>query len=109
MLRALLLLASVRRSLFASEERRREYVRLCMEGITNILETGQGLSDQSNYHEFCKLLGRMKTNNQLSELVETDGFEKWLVLTTNFTLESFKQWKVRRLRRCPTHTPLPTA
>jgi hypothetical protein len=30
----------------------------------------QGLSDHhDNYHEFCRLLGRLKSNYQLSELV----------------------------------------
>ena len=28
-----------------------------------------GLTAHANYHEFCKLLGRLKTNYQLSELV----------------------------------------
>ena len=28
-----------------------------------------GLAHHNNYHEFCRLLGRLKTNYQLSELV----------------------------------------
>lgn len=32
----------------------------------------QGLGEHSNYHEFCRLLGRLKTNYQLSELVRLD-------------------------------------
>lgn len=35
-----------------------------------------GLSDHDNYHEFCKLLGRLKTNYQLSELVSVDNYGK---------------------------------
>jgi len=31
--------------------------------------TKQGLMEHDNYHEFCRLLGRLKTNYQLSELV----------------------------------------
>ena len=30
-----------------------------------------GLSEHDNYHEFCRLLGRLKTNYQLSELVSS--------------------------------------
>lgn len=31
--------------------------------------TKRGLAEHENYHEFCRLLGRLKTNYQLSELV----------------------------------------
>ena len=31
--------------------------------------TKSGLVEHDNYHEFCRLLGRLKTNYQLSELV----------------------------------------
>jgi hypothetical protein len=40
--------------------------------ITNrdILRSQAGLAEHhDNYHEFCRLLGRLKTNYQLSELV----------------------------------------
>jgi hypothetical protein len=39
----------------------------------DILLSGTGLAQHhDNYHEFCKLLGRLKTNYQLSELVSID-------------------------------------
>ena len=62
-------LASVRRSLFTGEEERSKFLNELVTGTTQIMSSQQGLSLHSNYHEFCRLLGRLKTNYQLAELV----------------------------------------
>ena len=38
-----------------------------------------GGGEHDNYHEFCRLLGRLKTNYQLSELVsgEPTNCQSW--------------------------------
>ena len=64
-----------------------------MEGIYKIMNTKHGLDDESNYHEFCRLLGRLKASYQLSELVKTPHFAEWLQLAGNFTVLSFKGWE----------------
>lgn len=48
---------------------------------------------QENYHEFCRLLGRLKANYQLCELVRTEGFVEWCDLAAAFTVKSFQQWQ----------------
>jgi hypothetical protein len=48
---------------------------------------------QENYHEFCRLLGRLKANYQLCELVRTEGFSEWCDLAAAFTVKSFQQWQ----------------
>lgn len=35
----------------------------------------QELSDPNNYHEFCRLLARLKSNYQLGELVMVDNYQ----------------------------------
>lgn len=62
-------LASVRRSLFSNEVERAKFLNQLARGTREILRTQQGLAEHANYHEFCRLLGRLKTNYQLSELV----------------------------------------
>lgn len=62
-------LASVRRSLFTGEAERSAFLNRLVTGTRDVLRSNQGLSEHSNYHEFCRLLGRLKTNYQLSELV----------------------------------------
>jgi len=62
-------LASVRRSLFTNETERAKFLNHLAGGTLELLRTQQGLADHANYHEFCRLLGRLKTNYQLSELV----------------------------------------
>lgn len=51
-----------------------EFLTLLVGGTHDILRSQQGLGDHVNYHEFCRLLGRLKTNYQLSELVRGTGF-----------------------------------
>ena len=68
-LRAQVRLASVRRSLFTNEAERAKFLNHLAGGTLELLRTQQGLADHANYHEFCRLLGRLKTNYQLSELV----------------------------------------
>lgn len=38
-------------------------------GTRDLLRAQAGLAHHPNYHEFCRLLGRLKANYQLSELV----------------------------------------
>ena len=62
-------LASVRRSLFTSEAERTQFLHHLVTGTRDVLRAQQGLAEHDNYHEFCRLLGRLKHNYQLSELV----------------------------------------
>ncbi len=64
-------LASVRRSLFVSDAERSAFLNALVAGTRDILRAQRGLSEHANYHEFCRLLGRLKTNYQLSELART--------------------------------------
>ncbi|XP_026676382.1 exportin-7-like [Diaphorina citri] len=63
-LACLVQIASVRRSLFSNAERARFLTQL-VNGVKQILQNPQGLSDANNYHEFCRLLARLKSNYQL--------------------------------------------
>lgn len=92
-LECLMLLASVRRSLFSPDTERMKFLGFLMTGVRNIITNQQGLSDQQNYHEFCRLLAKCKTNYQLSELIKTDGYVQWLQLVTDFTIKSLNQWQ----------------
>ena len=56
--------------------------------IQRILEGQHGLSEASNYHEFCRLLSRLKSNYQLSELMKTENFTEWLGYVAKFPMNS---------------------
>ena len=64
----------MRRSLFTNEAERANFLNHLASGTRELLKTQQGLAEHSNYHEFCRLLGRLKTNYQLSELVSKRPF-----------------------------------
>ena len=62
----------MRRSLFTDEGSRSRFLAQLVSGSQEILQGGHGIAEHANYHEFCRLLGRLKTNYQLSELVGAD-------------------------------------
>lgn len=92
-LQTLVQLSSVRRSLFASEKERTVFLQALMSGIQVIMQSKQGLADEDNYHQFCRLLGRLKASYQLSELVKTTHFIEWLQLSGEFTVQSLQNWR----------------
>lgn len=92
-LQALVQFSSVRRSLFSSEKERTVFLQALMTGIHEIMSSGVGLTDPDNYHEFCRLLGRLKASYQLSELVKTNNFMEWLKLAGDFTIRSLQMWE----------------
>lgn len=90
-LSCLVQIASVRRSLFSNTERAKFLLQL-VTGVKYILEHPQGLSDPGCYHEFCRLLARLKANYQLSELVKVEGYPETIELITKFTVTSLQMW-----------------
>ncbi|KAM7472621.1 hypothetical protein LguiA_010804 [Lonicera macranthoides] len=92
-LECLVRLASVRRSLFTNDVTRSKFLAHLMTGTKEILQTGQGLADHDNYHEYCRLLGRFRVNYQLSELVNVEGYSDWIRLVAEFTSKSLQSWQ----------------
>ncbi|GAB2277715.1 hypothetical protein Dimus_012418 [Dionaea muscipula] len=92
-LECLVRLASIRRSLFTNDASRSKFLAHLMTGTKEILQSGQGLAQHENYHEFCRLLGRFRVNYQLSELVNVEGYSDWIHLVAEFTLKSLQSWQ----------------
>lgn len=93
-LECLVLFISVRRSVFTSESNRRTFLINIMGGVCNIMRHEIGLSDQDCYHQFCRLLGKLKANYQLSDLVRTAGYTEWIKLASDFAIRSFRQMHI---------------
>lgn len=91
-LECLVRLASVRRSLFSSETERVAFLSRLVGATRDILREQVGLQHHANYHEFCRLLGRLKTNYQLSELVGLSSYTEWVQLVADFTVSSLNSW-----------------
>jgi exportin-7 len=91
-LSCLVQLASVRRSLFSNLERS-QYLEQLTKGIKDILEMPQCLSDPVCYHEFCRLLVRLKSNYQLAELMKLEHYPQFLQLIAKFTISSLQSWQ----------------
>ncbi|XP_023340889.1 exportin-7 [Eurytemora carolleeae] len=91
-LACLVQIASVRRSLFNNAERGK-FLNQLVAGVRKILLNPQELSDTNNYHEFCRLLARLKSNYQLGELVTVDNYPECIQLMAKFTVESLQMWQ----------------
>ena len=87
-LECLVRLASVRRSLFASDAERGVFLAALVGGTRGLLAGRVGLDAHASYHELCRLLGRLKTNYQLSELVASPGYGDWVGRVADFTTSS---------------------
>lgn len=90
---AIILLSSVRRSLFQTDKDRAAFLSRLIGGIREMLKNRTGLNHQDNYHQFCRLLGRLKANYQLNELVRTEGYIEWLEQASAFTKQSIENWQ----------------
>lgn len=92
-LACLVQIASVRRSLFSNAERSKFLTHL-VNGVKHILQNAtQGLADPGNYHEFCRLLARLKSNYQLGELVMVENYPEAIGLIAKFTVQSLQMWQ----------------
>uniref|UniRef100_A0A2K6GE94 Exportin 7 n=1 Tax=Propithecus coquereli TaxID=379532 RepID=A0A2K6GE94_PROCO len=108
-LSCLVQIASVRRSLFNNAERAK-FLSHLVDGVKRILENPQSLSDPNNYHEFCRLLARLKSNYQLGELVKVENYPEVIRLIANFTVTSLQVSEYtsgHRLILGQRHLPLP--
>ena len=59
----------------------------CLCDFTKFFPFFLGLTDPNNYHEFCRLLARLKSNYQLGELVMVDQYPESIQLMAKFTVE----------------------
>ena len=91
-LECLVRLASVRRSLFGSDAARARFLGALVSGSAALLRARAGLEQHANYHALCRLLCRLKTNYQLSELVAAEGYADWIALVADFTVSSLRAW-----------------
>ncbi|CAJ0572530.1 unnamed protein product, partial [Mesorhabditis spiculigera] len=81
-------LASIRRTIFNGNERQ-TYLRELVVAIKEIIENSAKLN-QGAFHEFCRLVSRLKTNFQLCEMLKFDEYESMLRLLVEFTIASLK-------------------
>ncbi|TPX35726.1 hypothetical protein SmJEL517_g01976 [Synchytrium microbalum] len=83
------MLSSTRRSIF-SDENRAKFLSWVLDATGDTLRTQVGLGDANNYHEFCRMLARLKMVHQLAELADKPQFPDWIEMVTRFTIKSFE-------------------
>jgi exportin-7 len=86
-LQNLVLLASLRRSFFQKDDLRMNNLSGLIQGTTFILTNKPTLLPPACAHSFCRLLGKINTAHQISELSGNDGFKSWIDLIYQYTVE----------------------
>uniref|UniRef100_A0A0N4Z676 Importin N-terminal domain-containing protein n=1 Tax=Parastrongyloides trichosuri TaxID=131310 RepID=A0A0N4Z676_PARTI len=89
LLKNLVLLTSVRRTLFLSNERSCHLDALCS-GALMILTNSSQLQDKDAFHEFCRLIAKVKATFQLVELVKSPYYMEMIEKLVNFTIEALR-------------------
>lgn len=92
----LVLVASVRKGLFETDNQRSKFVISIMKGIRDVILTSQGMNNVDNYNEFCRLLFRFRSSAPLNEMAEKPDYGEWIELIADFTLKAVQSWKVSR-------------
>ncbi|KAF9113800.1 Exportin 7 [Mortierella sp. AM989] len=88
--------ASIRRSLFSSDDARHSYIHHIMQETILTLKSSAGqskLQDAGNFHELCRMLSKFRGTFQLTEICEFKDFEQWISLVGEFTTRGFHSWK----------------
>ncbi|KAF9988488.1 Exportin 7 [Modicella reniformis] len=88
--------ASIRRSLFSSDDTRHAYIHHIMRETILTLKSVAGqnkIQDVGNFHEFCRMLSKFRSTFQMSEICEFKNFEQWISLIGEFTSRGFHSWK----------------
>ncbi|KAL5971532.1 Exportin-7, partial [Taenia solium] len=87
-LSCLVQITSIRRTLFTNEERQ-NFLNPLMVGCLEVLRRRDSLlCDPAVYHEFCRLLSRMKVAFQVSELMQVSVYPEFIKLVTDLTTHS---------------------
>ena len=82
-------IAAVRRGLLETQERQ-ECLKELMLGVSEVLTTEIHLDNPDCFHQFCRLILRLKANYQMSELVKQQPhFEHLLNQLSQFTIKIF--------------------
>ena len=93
-MQSLVQLASVRRSLFSTDEKRVQYLIMLITITVDLMRQPQVLTRDSDcFLHFCRLLARLKANYQLAELVKMDIYPEWIQAVAAFTDIAFKNYQ----------------
>ncbi|VDK28473.1 unnamed protein product [Gongylonema pulchrum] len=85
-------LSSLRRTLFSGLERY-EYLDGLVTGVKGIMENPSKLRQQESFHEFCRIIARLKANYQLAELMKVTDYPVLITLLANFTEQSLRAYE----------------
>ena len=87
-LQSLVLIASFRRSFYQKEDDRNKITSHFLQGTGNLMNLRIGLSDRDCFHEMCRLIGKVRVGENLTEFLEIPGFTSWLENVLRFTSEA---------------------
>lgn len=88
-LESISLIATIRVSLFDTDEEKVAFLVRVMEGIGAVIAGRVGLGYPENHLMTCLVLSRLKANASISRLIAAPCWPEWLAAVYNFTRETF--------------------
>ncbi|KAI0226553.1 Exportin 7 [Massospora cicadina] len=82
-----------RRSMFHEDEARK-FVLSVIHEFSELLQSGHGLEDPDNHHEFCRALARFRSAFHLSDVADREIYWKWVKGLGDFTISSLNRWEL---------------
>ncbi|KAK6010202.1 hypothetical protein OSTOST_24785, partial [Ostertagia ostertagi] len=77
-----------------SGSERQTYLEHVVAGVKRVIENPEKLTEQPAFHEFCRMVSRLKTNFQLCELIKVPDYAAVMRLLAQFTVESLRDIRV---------------
>ncbi|KAJ3102465.1 Exportin 7 [Phlyctochytrium planicorne] len=79
-----------------SDEEKFKLLSWILEAITELLKNPHSLENELNYHQFCRMLVRLRTVHQVKDIIEKPQFRDWIDAITSFTIRCFqpKNWSL---------------
>jgi len=91
LMEVIVLMISVRRSIFPTEESRLKFLTIYCEGCCTLLTDHRDLLQNAHiYTQLCRLLVGIKNNYQLDDLTKIPCYQQWIQKAAEFTMMSFK-------------------
>ena len=87
-------IASVRRSIFQSEETRTTFLQRMLANSSTTIRNGLGMDESENFHHMARLCARIVSVFNVQDLMLADKFSEWAGSLVEFTIKGFRNWEV---------------
>lgn len=87
-------IASVRRSIFVTEEARTLFLQTMLAHSSATIRNGLFFEESESFHHMARLCARLVSVFNMQDLMLADRFIEWVGALVEFTVKGFRNWEV---------------